>query len=103
MSARRALVPPELRELLDLLGELAEPLPDAKAGSADGWTRRRDLEDSRSVLLRVKVSSLADQLRICDKYPGVAAETLASHCRIAAEAVREHLAKPLGYEPEAGR
>jgi len=53
------------------------------------------------VLLQARMISLADQLAVSDRYPKVAAECLARHCENAAGAVREQLAVPLGYEPEA--
>jgi hypothetical protein len=94
-----AWILPGLRELLGLLGKLAEPLP-YPADVAD-YPGRRDLEDRRHVLLQARMISLADQLAVSDRYPKVAAECLARHCENAAGAVREQLAVPLGYEPEA--
>jgi hypothetical protein len=95
-----AWILPQLRELLGLLGQLAEPLP--YPASVGDYPRRRELEDRRHVLLQAKAVSLADQLSVCDRYPAVAAECLARYCETAAEAVRRQLAVSLDYEPEAG-
>jgi hypothetical protein len=97
MPARDASgVPLPLRELIDALAELAEtPYP------ADGnYKRHREVRDRRRVLLETRLTSLADQLRVGDKYPSVAAESLARFCELRIPKIRERLAEPLGYEPE---
>lgn len=93
-----ALVPTALRELLGLMGKLAE-LPPVPAGD-DGWEARSALELRRRIMLQVRIASLADQLAICDLNPAVAPECLDRHCQLSAASLREELAKPLGYEPE---
>jgi hypothetical protein len=96
------LVPPELRELLTLLDDLAQPLPMPVRGSG-GWDARHDREIWRTCMLRTRIDGLVDQLSIGDRYPSVAAECLASYCQRSAEAIRAELAKPLGYEAEESR
>jgi hypothetical protein len=98
VSARDASgVPNDLRELLGLLAELAEPLP----GAADGnWESRRKAQDRRDSKLSVTLGFLSTTLAALDKYPAVAEEELARDCRRWIGQVRERLAEPLGYEPE---
>ena len=99
MSARDASgVPAELRELLGLLAELAEPLPSAADGN---WGRRREVQDRRDSKLRVTLGFLSTTLAALDKYPTVAEAALARDCCRWSEQVRERLAEPLGYEPQA--
>ncbi len=94
--AKTTLVTPELRELLTLLNDLAQPLPMPVQGG--NWEARRDREIWRTSMLRTRIDGLVDQLSVGDRYPSVAAECLASYCQRSAEAIRAELAKPLGYE-----
>jgi hypothetical protein len=99
-SARDAAgVPTELRELLALLAELAEPLPPAADGN---WERRRQQEGRRDSKLRVVLGFLNTTLAALDEYPTVAEAALARDCQRWAEEVRERLAEPLGYVTEDG-
>jgi len=92
-------VPLPLRELIDLLAELAEtPYPADR-----NHKRHREVRDRRRIVLEVQLAALADQLRIGDKYPSAAAGGLARHCELRIPAIRERLAEPLGYEPEGGQ
>jgi hypothetical protein len=93
------LVPPELRELLTLLSDLAQPLPCPVQGSG-GWDARHDREIWHTCMLRTRIDGLVDQLRVGDQYPSVAAECLASYCQRSAAAIRAELAKPLGYDAD---
>ena len=98
MNARDASgVPAELRELLEVLADLTEPLPRAADGN---WNRRREAEGRRESMLRVTIGSLVSTLRIHDQFPGVAGKLLAQDCKRWTEVARERLAEPLGYEPE---
>ena len=99
MTARKPapLVPPEMRELLGLLGELAQQLP---MPADRNWDRRDDVRVHRLITLDIRIASLLDQLRICDLYPSIDAKLLADHCRQSAKAIRAILAEPLGYEPK---
>ncbi len=92
-------VPPELRELLTLMRDLAQPLPMPEKGT-HGWDARHDREISRHSMLSVRLDSLIDQMEIGDQYPSVAAECLSWYCTRTTEAIRRELAKPLGYEAE---
>ncbi len=92
------LVPPELRELLTLLRDLAQPLPMPVQGG--NWETRHDREIWRDSLLRTRIDGLVDQLSVGDRYPSVAAECLATYCQRSAEAIRAELARPLGYEAQ---
>ena len=104
MTAPKPLVPAELRELLTLMRDIAEPLPLPALGpdglsAAGAWDRRRELEISRDSLVRSRLGSLVSQLAIDDDYPSVAAECLASYCQHSSEAIRQQIAEPLGYDP----
>jgi hypothetical protein len=88
-------VPAELRALLEVLAELSDT-----PGPADhNWDGYHQAQLRRRSLLNVRLTTLADELAINDKYPSVAAEQLARHCQWAIQTCREELAKPLGYEP----
>jgi hypothetical protein len=99
MTARKPLVPPELRELLEVFAELAKlpPLPALQVGIHDAW---RNAREDRAAVLRVRIRALADELRIADKYPS-GAQDLAEYCTRVTASVRQELAKPLGYEPKS--
>jgi hypothetical protein len=101
VTARKPLVPPELRELLTLLADLAELLPMPANGQEGAWDRRSDLGIRRQSLLTVRLGALVDTFAVCDQYPSVAAESLAVECARGIKRIRECLAEPLGYEPEA--
>ena len=101
MTARDASgVPAGLRELLEVLAELAEILP---VPADHNWDRRGDLEIRRHSMLSSRLEMLVDQIKSGDEYPGVAADLLTSYCQRSVKAVRAELAKPLGYEPEPGQ
>jgi hypothetical protein len=95
------LVPPELRELVGLLAELAELLPSAV--TLAGWEQRHEVQSRRGAVLASRLQILADELNseVSKKYPAHAAEWLAECCERSVNAVRAELAKPLGYEPKA--
>lgn len=94
-------VPVPLRELLGLLGQLAEwpPIP-----ADSNWASRRDAEDSRHSTLSVILSSLNDSLRVHDEvlpaHRRIAEESLARDCQHWISMARQQLAEPLGYEPQ---
>lgn len=102
MTARKPVIPAELRELLNVFAELAQlpPQPVPGPGCYAAW---RDVRDDRAAQLRVRIRSLVDELSICDQFPGLAAEDLAEYCTRAVERVRKELARPLGYEPEPAK
>lgn len=98
------LVPPGLRELLEVFGELTRPVPLPAKGTAlldIAWKARDDRTNWHRALLNSRVDSLIDQLQILDSYPDVADEILQGHCARAVAAIRAELGKPLGYEPRA--
>jgi hypothetical protein len=100
----KPIIPDELRDLLALMCDLAQPVPSPKAEgrtSAD-WERRHDVQIYRRAILGARLESLIEQFEIGDKYPDVAQESLALYCERTAEAIREYLAEPLGFEPEIG-
>jgi hypothetical protein len=108
VTARKPLVPAELRELLGLMRDLTERLP-TPAKDSDGlaaageWDQRRDLADTRKVRLAVVLEELVGQLEMADEYPSVGGEYLARYCQRAADRLRGYLAEPLGYEPAPDR
>lgn len=102
MNARDASgVPAPLRELLGVLGELAErpPLP-----ADSNWRRMREVEDSRGSMLRVIIDSLNSTLTVHDRMLSsnrkLAEEELGKDCERRITMARERLAEPLGYEPQ---
>lgn len=99
MTARKPLVPEELRELLTLMRDLSESLP-IPATSADGaWDARRKRGNRRASVLCTRLHTLAVELEMADKYPSVAAAGLTRYCERTSADIREELARPLGYEP----
>lgn len=93
-------VPPELAELVGLLAELGQLLPSAT--TVFGWDQRREAEGRRMAILRSRLQILADELnsQVSKDYPEHAARWLTECCQRSAEAVRDELATPLGYEPK---
>lgn len=90
-------VPPELRELLGLLTELAGLLPSAR--DMAGWEQRDRVAQDRDSLLGVRLQILTDALRSAEKYPNLAAQIIGDCCEGSIARIREELDKPLGYLP----
>jgi hypothetical protein len=106
VTARKPLVPPELRELVTLVSQLMAPLPlpaGEHGGAAAGWEARRDAADRRSSVAGATMLGLAVTLEAADAHPEFYPEVLAGLCRRDSERVRAELAKPLGYEQRADR
>ena len=91
-----ALVPPELRELLGLLAQLAET-PGPAQSTAENWEARRRAEGRRQAILASRLELLLDVLDVGEA--GGGADYLTRFCERSIKACRERLAEPLGYEP----
>jgi hypothetical protein len=105
VTARKPLVPPDLRELIGLMRDLSEVLPIPAGGvdsAREAW-QARERRSSRASLLRAHLHSAAVQLELGPQYPHVEADMLTRDCQRSIAAIRQELAKPLGYEPEPGR
>lgn len=95
-------VPTGLRELIEVLAQLAEVPYPADSSDPERLNRYREVKGSRQILLSVQLSALADVLRVGDQYPSIAAAQLARDCERRIAKCREVLAEPLGYETETG-
>ena len=106
MTARKPLVPQDLRDLLTVMRDLSvrPPLPaEERAGwhSAEGaWNRRQELATRRSEVLAACLDGLVSELGSAGRRTPAGVEELARYCRQFSDYMREELAKPLGYEPE---
>jgi hypothetical protein len=108
VTGRKPHVPRELAELISLMSALGQPLPlpaNGPAGYAPqgSWEAREERELCRESVLGFRLHVLADELERGPQNPAVEAELLAQCCRRQAAAIREELAKPLGYEPRPAR
>jgi hypothetical protein len=106
VTARKPLVPPDLRELIGLMRDLSVALPIPAGGvdsAREAWQAREERRSSRASVLRAYLHSVAVQLELGPQYPHVEADMLTRDCQRSIAAIRQELAKPLGYEPEPGR